>query len=917
VTAAADSLEAGRDLPAELTIAARGDLDVSPFVSAMVLSPGDVVRLSAGQVLTLPAAGLNVAEGRLELVGGTDILTPLGRELGPLVAQELRVQSGSQGGTTTLITTVDRLSVDLSNAPAGTALVVQEADGLQVDRIVTADGNIRIDAATHGPGDLMIQHISAGLGDVLLNTVGQGGAILDGSPAELAVVAHRLTLVASSGIGTGSPLDVQLAELESLNTTSGGMRITAVGDIALLRAEQQGAGGIELTATGELRVVSPDIGPGVRTLTGSVLLTGQSVLVEGLVISEQGILELEAAGSLTLTATGSIRALQNNIALQAGGDVSLGGDITADVGTVRVQASGDIRLPAPGAITASEIVTLTTAGAVLMEDGASLTSTHADVWITAARDVLIGQVSAARQITIESQQGALRDGGDSGGADLTAPHILLQAARGIGEGNALELATQRLAVRNSGTGGIELANDSGAGQPLEIGALVDPLGVTVRGVSNLGPEGGIRIENLGSIQVLEAVTQLGRGTLALLASGAESDLLITATVHAPLRGGLVELHAERDLQLRDTGTLEDIRGQEVLGTAGRHVDFNETSGVLVRSATGSVVSPVPRLENLQTPMVSNLGIARITVDFGVEGASNFFFFVLWDPAFIDRFDAAPPSFDDVPIFGLNRSRVTTNADLLQLPPDFAAALQVLLDREAELGPFVQFDGYDPGAVARIGTAPFAGPEMFIAAHFYGANPNKDFPYNPAAPIPITVHIWDDGNITFLQAGRDLGQATLSGTAEVPGEGLQGGVFVFDLSIEVPPLEAPRVVVTEIASLSPPETVQTSSAEEAPLVLETELEQEELILIIERVQPDGSVARGPDGTLLRRELTGPAVTEQLSDLPELFRRLRDGRWRIYLQQGSSSQPQLIRDVELRQGLPAGDDAGTQDRPPTGN
>ena len=82
--------------------------------------------------------------------------------------------------------------------------------------------------------------------------------------------------------------------------------------------------------------------------------------------------------------------------------------------------------------------------------------------------------------------------------------------------------------------------------------------------------------------------------------------------------------------------------------------------------------------------------------------------------------------------------------------------------------------------------------------FYNQNPN---PNSPAAPILITITVLDDAGISFFADGGtvDLGAITMSSEAPVPGEGL-GGAIAFDLSIEVPQLEAPRVQFSETSFL---------------------------------------------------------------------------------------------------------------------
>ena len=210
---------------------------------------------------------------------------------------------------------------------------------------------------------------------------------------------------------------------------------------------------------------------------------------------------------------------------------------------------------------------------------------------------------------------------------------------------------------------------------------------------------------------------------------------------------------------------------------------------------------------------------------------------------------------------------------------------------------------------------FAGLSSFMTTHTYLANPSKSVPYNPAESIPITVWLLDDGNITFTSGGKDLGQTQQTSLAGVPGDGLQSATFVFDLSIDVPQLEAPRASTVDTSDTATTTLVEQQDTEETQVLIDSDSYSEQRIVILEKIAPDGNLARLPNGELLRREYYGSEGQDLLDDLPDLFDRLKEGHWRIYLKQGADAQPQLLRDIELRDGKPAGDDAGTQDRPPT--
>ncbi|MCA8998546.1 MAG: hypothetical protein KDA80_16220, partial [Planctomycetaceae bacterium] len=183
------------------------------------------------------------------------------------------------------------------------------------------------------------------------------------------------------------------------------------------------------------------------------------------------------------------------------------------------------------------------------------------------------------------------------------------------------------------------------------------------------------------------------------------------------------------------------------------------------------------------------------------------------------------------------------------------------------------------------------------------------------PLPISMTISTNPSLVFFEKGELANTFTTEfSEAPVPGEGINGGI-VFDLSIEVPPIEAPRTVMGESQEQAPSVVIQQSDNAETPVALDSEAFSEETILIAEKIAPDGTIARDVDGKPFRIVLQGEAAEEMLDEIELLFKQLGDGRWRIYLKEGADGQAQLVRDVLLRGGRPGSNEAGTQDRPPT--
>jgi hypothetical protein len=194
-----------------------------------------------------------------------------------------------------------------------------------------------------------------------------------------------------------------------------------------------------------------------------------------------------------------------------------------------------------------------------------------------------------------------------------------------------------------------------------------------------------------------------------------------------------------------------------------------------------------------------------------------------------------------------------------------------------------------------GTAPQqvplpTGSTSLVISHQYLAPPD---PANPAEDIPILVTVQDD----------DLQSAAQLVLADVPGQ------HVFGVALNVPLQTEPidfqvvsNVAATPIVVPPPLSNVRTFTDQRAGGDL---VQGADRRVIVRTVSIEGEEAN---------EAVLPETT--LDDLPALFRRLPDGRYRIYLRQDKLER--LILDVNVRQGKsvdPADENDGTRDRPPT--
>ncbi|MDX1965456.1 MAG: hypothetical protein SFX18_20085, partial [Pirellulales bacterium] len=128
-----------------------------------------------------------------------------------------------------------------------------------------------------------------------------------------------------------------------------------------------------------------------------------------------------------------------------------------------------------------------------------------------------------------------------------------------------------------------------------------------------------------------------------------------------------------------------------------------------------------------------------------------------------------------------------------------------------------------------------------------------------------------------------------------------GIYVTPEPEEIPPVITPTVAVQPLSLVTPPQLAQQA---EDRVFGQQELSEAERILVLRIVLPDGSESPNI-----------PLQDRVLQDLPGLFKKLPDGRYRIYLIQENNQR--LVVDVVIRQGQafdPTEPNSDSQDRPP---
>ena len=601
LTAATGSVNVGGANAATAILRATGgNVDVGTAAGVFSLSSGDNLGLEAirvgaiGGVLTLPDAGLDVGTGDLRLRGDHDVRDAAGRELGPLVADDLSFASGASGGDTILNTSINTLTAQVTGS--GAALTVNEDNGLTLTDIDTSDGNLTVNASQAAAGDITVIDINAGAARVTLATTGHGGGqIIDGDSPDSSttadITAGEIDLRAGTGIANSTKLEVATASFAA-TTIRGDINVRDVsGDLAIASLAG-GTNGVSITSgvagddicvttVGALTVHAnvSNSGTGDRAILlaadgtttnndlailANVTTTGGNsriTLLAGETVSFGGTTATSASGMGEVQVRAG-RAFNNGAAESAG---SAGGDIVMSDGTVIQSDNGNITLSAPDQVQLSVV-------------NANVGGATGDIFITADAD--------------GSGSGAITDILSGEAPNLIGDVATLSAATGIGSagGNAdLDTAINTLVATNTTSGGIFFQE-------------ADTLVVGGTGVQTLLGNGGIQIAvDAGSLTVSSAVTAHGAGSVTLHAAAAAVVLntgVSSTTGAIAISGDSVTQGA--NIATGGTGTV-DVTADQGSITMQDGTATTSTSGQIRYLATGDVA--LSQLDSTSGPLL--------------------------------------------------------------------------------------------------------------------------------------------------------------------------------------------------------------------------------------------------------------------------------------------------------------------------
>ncbi|MEI7702804.1 MAG: hypothetical protein WCK86_23610, partial [Planctomycetia bacterium] len=515
------SVTAGTDGSGGIDLQATGSLAVDNVGNTGVIrlvagtSSGEILlsgTVTADDRIQAQAAGGSINGGGQMQASAVHLEAANG--IGNSVTLNLSAAEVSADSTNGSVSFSNSVASNYSSLSTGTGDITVTAEGLSTfTQVQTTSGSITLSVNN---GTLAATEVTAGgSGNVTLSTTGTG----DVQVGAITATGNRVTLNSAGSIEE-SVIDagIDLTASELLLTA-----MTGIGNSDAIETSEAGAVIAASTETGSLRI-SHTGGLTVGTL-GSTVGFG---ILDSADTNSAGTLQLSTASPLTISMA-VVNASGGNILLTAGGsaaadDLTISADITATGGSGSIQLSagsdviqttGTISAAAAGAITVTAGVG-TPDGVIRQEDAARIQSVSGVIVLTADEDIRLSNLqtghSGAGSVTVTSSVGAIIDNGDSNVdivANAAGSVVTLNAATGIGTGNALETTVARLIATNSGAGNIQIIETDGI--------------------------------QLSAVQQTSAI---GTGTIDVVSTTGLLDVLAGGTGVITVGSGLISLHAD-------------------------------------------------------------------------------------------------------------------------------------------------------------------------------------------------------------------------------------------------------------------------------------------------------------------------------------------------------------------------------------
>ncbi|HEY5315188.1 MAG TPA: hypothetical protein VIK18_21835, partial [Pirellulales bacterium] len=751
-------------------------------------------------------------------------------------------------------------------------------------------------------------------GPVSLSNSGAASITLVNAPglnlSQAVAGSGGLSVQAGGSLTVGQTLGTGMAI-----STSGALTLaTTAGDLALEQAIQSTAGGTTLNSAGAINMAAGvllNAGSGLLTLAASgdidvaALQTSSSAPNAVNLSSQSGQVAAAGHGSVNVTATGGLN-------IQAANGIGAGNPLQVSVGSITAENSltGDIdiaSLQATALLTATQgsggNITVTSSGTMTV--GTLATTTSPAVSTAGSGGITLSTSGSGANLILD--QGVQAAGGTIG---LTAGGVLTfstTVASTTGEINAagttIAMAASSAVVSASGAIALDAARDVVVSS-LATGSTVSVTSDT-RSIAVVGPPSGVNITAGGA--ALSAATGIGTAAPITTAVGtlAASNSTNNGIYASNVSPGLFTI-----------GTVGVQQGIQLSGAAPAAIVVSsagpmQVAGNVLNTTGGNIVLTSGGTNNLLTVgrIQSSGGNGDVTLNSGgnllLDDAVNQAISnpLLWTPDIqVSGSGTITGNAGGQVQIGSNVLIRSGTGSVTQTPPLLANVITPEIDsngvatvianvgRPGESDFTVTINWHDGTTT----TLQESTPGVIDVAHRYLVNPDLA---NGAAPIPMTVTLTGDPNISFS------GRTVLTVTAPISGTGLflsyQGLTAPVQVPIFVlPRLDEPIKPIVEVVPVEGFVEVQQPRVQSGP--------SEERVVTMNLVPPGG-------GTPVPFQLP-----ENVTDnLPALFKRLPDGHYQIFVDE-PGRQPRMLIDVFLRQGRPVDPDdksEGTEDRPPT--
>ncbi|WP_081430307.1 beta strand repeat-containing protein [Pseudomonas putida] len=505
--------------------------DVAAANGQVAVSAGDIsVKQLQGDSLSLNSSGKVVtATGGLVKGGSLDVNAETG---------------------VNLHTAVDSATVRVNGSGD---VVLAEDDGISLNRLSTADGNIRVNAG----GDMAVRTVDAGSHNVSLTST-SGAIVTQAQPSFFArllsrvaqatgITGDRVELNAATGLGNGEQGALQLHGSTVAASTSGGDVNLAQSQAVTLEQVRTGNGNVSVSvADGNATV-------GAVSGSGSVSLSAEN----GQLVDDGNANTRVQGNALNLTAS-------NGIATQTQGS-SVNAQVTGSGNIAIDEADGLNRL--------------------------TVNSANGDVSVTSRTgNIGVDVVNASgHAVNLNANAGAILDANGNAASNVNAQSANLVAASGVGQsGNAFDVNVRTLAG-NGGNGGANLNSTSTAA-------------LNVSGLSTA--QGNIALTSAGDLNVNGAVSNGGAGNIALSGTNVNqnADISTSGRGNVSVTGSGDVVMAAGSTTSTDTGTVS-YQGGKTIKVASIQTANNMGGGKVVFVAP-QVLDNMPGVANVRAWQVS-------------------------------------------------------------------------------------------------------------------------------------------------------------------------------------------------------------------------------------------------------------------------------------------------------------------------